>query len=83
MNTLAIFPKAFPHGIMFLQEKDFHDERTRTPSTKIAGPHHSNADPDPSYHFDEDPDLTFRFNADQDAAPHLRPLIYRPPRASF
>ncbi len=91
MNTSVIFLNAFPpHGKMFLQEKDFHNEKTRTPRTRVADPHHFNmdpdpdpsfifnADPDPNFHFDPDPDLTFHFNADPDPASHLRPLICRP-----
>jgi hypothetical protein len=30
----------------------------------VVDPHHTDADPDPSFHFDVDPDLTFHFHAD-------------------
>ncbi len=57
---------------MFLQEKDFHNERTRTPSTRVADPHHFNADPDPDlHHFNTDPDPSFIFNADPDPNFHF------------
>jgi hypothetical protein len=49
---------------------------------------HCNADPDPAFHFNVDPDPAFHSNADLVPAPHesdgnLRPMVYRPSRASF
>jgi hypothetical protein len=55
-------------------------------------PHNFNADPDPAFHVnaDPDPDPAFHFNADPDLDPvphlsdgNLRPLVYRPSRASI
>jgi hypothetical protein len=58
--------------------------------SRVADPHPFNTDPDPFFHFNADPDTIFHFNADLDleSAPHqsdvnLRPLVYRPSRASF
>ncbi len=57
---------------------------------RVADPHHLNADPDPGFHLNANPnpDLAFHSNADPDPAPrqsdrNLRPLVYRPSRASF
>jgi hypothetical protein len=36
---------------------------------RVAVPHHSNADPDPSFHLNADPDATFHYNADPDPVP--------------
>jgi hypothetical protein len=54
--------------------------------TRVADPHHLNADPDQSFQFNADWDPDFYFNADPDPAPNqsdenLRPLVYRPSRA--
>jgi hypothetical protein len=37
--------------------------------SRVADPHHVDADPDPSDHFDPNPDPTFYFNEDADPAP--------------
>ncbi len=37
---------------------------------RVAGPHHLNADPDPSVHFNSDPDPSFHFNANPDPSHH-------------
>ncbi len=36
---------------------------------RIAGLHHFNADPDPSFHLNAEPDGTFHYNADPDPVP--------------
>jgi hypothetical protein len=58
--------------------------------SRVADPHHFNAEPDPAFFFNaaSDPDPAFHLNADPDPAPHqsyqnLRPLVYRPSKASF
>jgi hypothetical protein len=56
--------------------------------TKVADPHHFNADPDPTFLVNAEPDTVFNFHTDPNSAPHLsnrnlRPLIYRPFRAPF
>ncbi len=57
-------------------------------NARVPDPHHVDADPDPAFHFSADADLDFHFDADMDPAPYpsdanLRPLVYRPSRASF
>ncbi len=37
---------------------------------RVAGPHHFNADPDPSVHFNADPDPSFHFKANLDPSHH-------------
>jgi hypothetical protein len=39
---------------------------TLRPSSSIADPHHSDADPDPTFYSDADQDNTFQFDADPD-----------------
>ncbi len=36
--------------------------------SRVADPHHFNADPDPAFHLKADPDPSFHFNADLDPA---------------
>ncbi len=38
--------------------------------SRVADPHHVDADPDPTYHFDTNPDPTFHFDEDPDPASH-------------
>ncbi len=67
-------------------------------NSRVADPHHINADPnpafhdksdpDPAVHYKSDPDPAVHFNADTDPVPHqsdgnLRPLVYKPSRASL
>jgi hypothetical protein len=44
---------------------------------------HFNADPDLAFHLNADPDLAFHLNVDPDSDGNLRPLVYKPFRASF
>ncbi len=86
---ISDFPRSFsPSWKIIFTRKGFHNEKTRTPSTRVADP-------------DTDPSLsliririrlftlmriliqTFHFNADPDPAPHLRPLFYRLSMAPF
>ncbi len=58
------------------------------PCSRVADPHHLNADSDLAFHFTADQDPTGHVYADPDHAPHeseanLRPLVYRPSRAPF
>jgi hypothetical protein len=56
--------------------------------SRVADPHHCNADLDPhtAFHFKADPDPAFHFKADPDPAPHQndayqRPVVYKTSRA--
>jgi hypothetical protein len=48
-------------------------------ASRVADPHHFNADPGPAFYFIADPDPSAPHHGDA----HLRPLIYRPFRASL
>jgi hypothetical protein len=62
--------------------------QTSKVNTRVADPHYSGADPNPSFHFNVDPDPTFHFYADPDPASqksgqNLQQLVNRPFTASF
>jgi hypothetical protein len=57
-------------------------------SSRVADPHHFNADPvpDPAFHFNADLDRAFNFNVDPASLQsdgNQRSLSYRPSRAPF
>jgi hypothetical protein len=62
--------------------------RRHAQTTRVADPHHFNADPAPASNFNADPDPAFHHSADPDPTPrpsdaNLRQLVYRTFRAPF
>jgi hypothetical protein len=56
----------------FVTQKDaFGISTLSTYKSRVADPHHLNADPNPAFQFNEDPDPAFHVNADPDPAFNL------------